>query len=287
MKTSAPLKVLLPDYGALFAESIHAADFRMGERADPFHKLIYVLAGRVIYAEPRRPESEPLPPGSMLIIPHGVRHTIRDAEPSTLLLLCLSGGFLAADPDLPRLWLELARLPGRQLHVVGPARQRLEQVWRRAMLEKTHARIGGAITVRSLAAQALVLLARQPVTATGRSAAERVAAVAREVEETFYDEWNLERAAARAGLSRRRFSELFRAAAGRTFWERLNEQRLAHAARLLRAGEHSIMGVVFSCGFNDVTHFYRLFRARHGAPPRRWLAGTSGRGTQTGSGCGR
>ena len=37
-------------------------------------------------------------------------------------------------------------------------------------------------------------------------------------------------------------------------------------------GEHSIMGVMFSCGFNDVSHFYRMFRQRYGAAPRAWLA---------------
>ncbi|NBX60141.1 MAG: helix-turn-helix domain-containing protein, partial [Opitutaceae bacterium] len=61
-------------------------------------------------------------------------------------------------------------------------------------------------------------------------------------------------------------------AAGRTFWAVLNDLRLAHAAMLLQRGEHSIMGVMFSCGFNDVSHFYRMFRQRYGAAPRAWLA---------------
>jgi transcriptional regulator GlxA family with amidase domain len=28
--------------------------------------------------------------------------------------------------------------------------------------------------------------------------------------------------------------------------------------------------VVFSCGFGDVSQFYRLFRARYRHPPRTW-----------------
>ena len=85
--------------------------------------------------------------------------------------------------------------------------------------------------------------------------------------------------AARAGLSRRRFSDLFRAGKGCTFWEFLNEHRLEHAAKLLRTGNHSVTGVAFSCGFNDLSHFYRLFRGRFKQPPRAWLAqlGESGR----------
>lgn len=271
MKVSRPLSVTLPAYGVLFAESAHAKDFRMAERADPFHKLIYVLDGRVDYREPGRAALPPAEAGTLLIVPRDVRHLIQDLRPSTLLLLCLAGDFLEADPDLPRLWLELAKLPGRRLLLARPGRLRIESLWRRAMLESAHSRVGGAVTVRTNAAQILVHLARLPARGAGDDAVRRVAAVVREIDETFFDAWNLDRAARRAGLSRRRFSELFRVTTGRTFWEHLNESRLAHAARLLRAGEHSITGVMFSCGFNDMSHFYRAFRAKYGAAPRTWL----------------
>ena len=274
MKVSRPLCVTLPDYGVLFAESTHAKDFRMAERADSFHKLIYVLDGQVDYNELGRTALPPAGSGELLIVPRDVRHLIQDIRASTLLLLCLADVFLEADPDLLRLWLELTKLPGRRLLLSRPARQRVEGMWRRAMLELGYARMGGAVTVRTNAAQILVLLARQSARELGDEASRRVVAVAREISETFFDEWNLDRAASRADLSRLRFSELFRTTTGRTFWEYLNELRLAHAARLLRSGAHSIMGIMFSCGFNDVTNFYRLFRIRHGAPPRQWLANT-------------
>ncbi len=270
MKVSVPLSVTLPAYGVLFAESVHATDFQMPVRADPFHKVFYVLAGSVGLHTGAGPEGL-LPAGSTFIVPAGRAHQLRDVTPSTLLLLCLSDEFLARDPDLPAVWRELIRPNRRRLTLNRPARERVERLWRRAMLEKTHAQIGGAITVRTLAAQLLVLLARQQSPTGQESAAVRVAAVARELRETFYDEWDLDRAAARAGLSRRRFTELFRQATGRSFADELNSLRLVHAGRLLRAGEHSVVGVMFSCGFNDVSHFYRLFRQHYGAPPRRWL----------------
>jgi AraC-like DNA-binding protein len=55
-----------------------------------------------------------------------------------------------------------------------------------------------------------------------------------------------------------------------TFWDYLNGRRLDHAAKLLRAGELSVTGVMFSCGFNDLSHFYRMFRQRHGLAPKKW-----------------
>lgn len=271
MRVSRPIAVSLPVYGVLFAESAHAGDFRMAERTDPYHKLIYVLDGRVAYRESRRREPVEAGAGTLLIVPRGLSHQITDVEPSILLLLCLGGAFLATDADFARLWLALTKIPGRHLVLSRPVRQRLEGMWRRAMAEGQHVRIGGTVTVRSMAAQSLVLLARLPAEGGGASAEGRVAAVMREIEETFYDQWDIDRAAARAGLSRRRFTDLFRATAGRTFWDFLNGLRLDHAARLLRGREHSVMGVMFSCGFNDVSHFYRMFRQRYGAAPNAWL----------------
>ena len=99
-----------------------------------------------------------------------------------------------------------------------------------------------------------------------------MAALRRETEETFYEEWDLDRAAGRAGLSRRRFSELFRQSAGTTFGDFLTERRLEHAASLLAEGEHSVLGVMFACGFSDLSHFYRMFRRKFGSAPRTWQA---------------
>ena len=64
---------------------------------------------------------------------------------------------------------------------------------------------------------------------------------------------------------------LARELTGRTFLEQLTELRLTHAATLLRDNRHSIIGAAFSSGYGDLSHFYRLFRARFGQPPRAWL----------------
>lgn len=270
MKVSHPLSVVVPPRDVLFAESVHAADFHMAERVDPFHKLIYVLAGRIELREPQRPAAVPRQAGSVLVVPRGVPHAIADVRAATLLLLCVSDEFLQADPEAAELWGQLTKAPDRTLRLSRPSQVRLENMWRRALLEGTYAKVGGAVTARAMATLILVLLARLPARDTGNQAAQRVAAVAREVEETFYDDWNIDRAAARAGLSRRRFSAVFRETMGATFWDFLHRHRLTHAASLLRSGDRSVTGVMFSCGFNDLSHFYRLFRREYGVPPKAW-----------------
>lgn len=272
MKLSRPLAITMPAAGVLFTESAHASDFQMAPRTDPFHKLLYVLRGGISYAETtRKPESVSV--GMLLVIPAGIEHRLSDEQPPTLFLLCLSPSFLSDDPELPALWRELAGRGERRMGLSRPTQHQIESTWRRAMLEHIRPRPGGVTTVRTLGAQLLVTLARLPAIKPARTPLTRVAAVAREMEVTFYDEWNLDRAATRAGVSRRHFSMLFRKVCGCTFWEHLTNLRLTHAAKLLRKGDHSVTGVIFSCGFGDVSQFYRLFRQRFGLPPRQWAVG--------------
>jgi AraC family L-rhamnose operon regulatory protein RhaS len=244
----------------------------MTERIDPFDKLIYVLDGRVNYREIGHQKATQAEGGSILVVPRGVLHQLTDLEPSTLLLLCLNDHFLEAESDLLQLWALLAGLPARRLALGRAARQTLESCWQHAIFETTNARLGGPTTVRAQASQTLVLLARLPPGNDCISAMERVSGVIREIDDTFYEAWSVDRAAMRSGLSRRRFTDLFRKVTGRTFWDYLNHQRLLHAARLLRRRDHSITGVIFSCGFGDVSRFYRSFRKQYGAPPGAWLA---------------
>ena len=269
MKHSRPVTITMPATGVAFAESAHSGDFRMAARTDPFHKLLYVLRGEVAYAESDR-AGERAATGTMLVIPAGVSHQLRDARPSTLLLLCVTPDFLQADPELPGLWRTLATRDERRVALSRPTQHQVESAWRRALLEGVHRQPGAPTLQRALAAQILVTLVRLPARKGASTPLTRVAAVARELEASFFDEWNLDRAAVRAGVSRRHFSQLFREVRGRTFWEHLTELRLGHAAHLLRQGEHSVTGVVFSCGFGDVSQFYRLFRARYKLPPREW-----------------
>lgn len=269
MIRSRPIAVTIPPAGVLFAESAHAGDFHMAPRTDPFHKLVYVLRGSLRYTEFQR-APERVAAGMLLVIPAGTEHEIRDEQPSTLFLLCLGKPFLTGVPELPALWRELTGRSERRIGLSRPTQHQIESAWRRAMLEHLQPRTGSRTTIRTLAAQILVTLVRLPAKKSGHTPLTRVAAVAREIEMTFYDEWNLDRAATRAGVSRRHFSMLFRQACGRTFWDHLTDLRLTHAAQLLRKGDHSVTGVVFACGFGDVSQFYRLFRQRYGLPPGKW-----------------
>lgn len=274
MKVSRPLSVTLPSSGVYFAESVHAQDFSMAARADPYHKLLYVYRGRLRYEEAGR-SAEAVPAGGLVVVPGHVRHRLVDEEPSTLLLLCLADTWLRRETELAALWRGWTAARQRHVAVSGPQRRHVENCWRHALGEQAQERPGRVLALRALALQVFVQLARLPNVASADDTRARVALVAREIQGTFFERWTLDGAAARAGISRRHFSTHFRAATGRTFWAYLTELRLAHAAELLRRGEHSVTGVIFACGFGDVSQFYRLFRARFGQTPKAWRGCTN------------
>jgi len=266
---SRPVAVSLPRHGVFFAESSHDARFRMAWRRDPFHKLIYVLQNQTAYQE--RGREALLAAGSIVAIPAGVEHRLHDRDPATLFLLCLSPGFAQADREMAAVWQAALRACGGGRRLAPWWRRRMDGLWRRAIWEQSAGQEGGTVAVRSAAAQVLVQLARLPAGHPGDDGGRRVVSVLRDIEQSFFDEWSLDRAAARAEMSRRSFSARFRAETGMTFLEKLTELRLGHAARLLRQGQHSIVGAAFSSGYADLSHFYRLFSRRFGATPREWM----------------
>jgi AraC family L-rhamnose operon regulatory protein RhaS len=98
----------------------------------------------------------------------------------------------------------------------------------------------------------------------------RVAAYARGLEQTFFEERLIDGAAERLGLSRRRFTTLFREVAGDTWFNTVRALRLVHARRLLRETGRSVTSICYECGFEDVSNFYRAFRAVERVSPGAW-----------------
>ncbi|MEU5386384.1 helix-turn-helix domain-containing protein [Kitasatospora cineracea] len=71
-----------------------------------------------------------------------------------------------------------------------------------------------------------------------------------------------------AAVSRGHFARMFQAHFGVGAITALEQVRLAHAERLLAAGELNVSQVARACGFADPLHFSRRFRATHGLAPQ-------------------
>ncbi|MEM8538805.1 MAG: helix-turn-helix transcriptional regulator, partial [Pseudomonadota bacterium] len=73
-----------------------------------------------------------------------------------------------------------------------------------------------------------------------------------------------------AGRSREHVCRTCKSVTGDTPSEYVNRIRIAHAAQLLRSSEAPIEDIIASCGFENVSYFYRLFRKQMGETPRAY-----------------
>jgi AraC family L-rhamnose operon regulatory protein RhaS len=115
---------------------------------------------------------------------------------------------------------------------------------------------------------------RTPVPAehADHPARARVAAYAADLARTFYHRQTVNEAAQSLGVSRRHFTQLFRETTGESWLEALHRHRLDHARRLLRETGRSITSIGYECGFEDLTTFYRAFKAAEKTSPLAWRA---------------
>ena len=160
---------------------------------------------------------------------------------------------------------------------------------RHLLHEQTLARPGSDLMITGLAWQALGHVVRA---ASGRTASRpdssgqptraRVTAYAAELAHTFYHRQSVDAAAAALGLSRRHFTQLFRETTGESWLEAVQRHRLAHARRLLRESDRSATSIGFECGFEDITTFYRAFKAAEGTSPLAWRKATEAQSRRKG-----
>ncbi len=72
------------------------------------------------------------------------------------------------------------------------------------------------------------------------------------------------------------FSRFIKKRTGITFIDSLNEIRLGHASRILIDTTNSIAEVSYSCGFNNISNFNRLFKKKKSCTPKEFRESFSG-----------
>ncbi|MBS1567470.1 MAG: helix-turn-helix transcriptional regulator, partial [Bacteroidetes bacterium] len=73
--------------------------------------------------------------------------------------------------------------------------------------------------------------------------------------------------AAMANLTVEAFCKYFKTRTRKTYINFLNEIRINNACRLLSASEEPVTGICFASGFNNLSHFNRLFKKNNGMTP--------------------
>lgn len=72
------------------------------------------------------------------------------------------------------------------------------------------------------------------------------------------------------GMTEVSFSRFFKKRTSRSFIDSLNEIRLGYATRMLIDTTTSIAEICFSCGFNNISNFNRIFKKKKGCTPKEF-----------------
>lgn len=269
-----PVRVELPPHGVFVLESHHAPEFAMADSRHAFLEIFYILRGggtvRVAGRDHR------CGPDDVVVVPTGAVHRITDdaagAGPLSLYGICVA-------PEVYRCEPAVARVPPGRLPLNALALPQLRAGLREILYEQALARPGHraavvGLTLRTLAVLVRGNLAGGPGSApAGTDAAGHAAAVRGYLDSLarrFYEPATLDGTAAGLGMSRRRFTQLFRELAGESWLGHLTRLRVAHACRLLKETPRSVVAVAFESGFEDLSSFYRAFKRHTGLPPQEW-----------------
>ena len=99
------------------------------------------------------------------------------------------------------------------------------------------------------------------------SDSRRVHKVKTFIDAHYRDEIRLTQLADIAGMSTSSFSRFFKLHTGRNLSEYIIDLRLGHACRQLVDSNRTVAEIGYSCGFNNLSNFNRIFKKRKGCSP--------------------
>ncbi len=89
---------------------------------------------------------------------------------------------------------------------------------------------------------------------------EKIDIIFKHINNNFKRHISLDEIADRVSMTTPAFCRYFKKATGKTFTKLVNEYRVVHATKLLQENQTSITDICFECGFNNFSHFNRLFK---------------------------
>jgi len=109
----------------------------------------------------------------------------------------------------------------------------------------------------------------------------RIEKVMEYLNHNFDKEVSLSEASKIALMSEVAFSRFFKSRTGKNFIDKLNEIRLGHASRSLIETSHSIAEIAYKSGFNNISNFNRIFKAKKNCTPKEFRETYNASGLRT------
>lgn len=99
---------------------------------------------------------------------------------------------------------------------------------------------------------------------------EKLRLILKHVEEHYNEPLSIEQMAALSYYSKSYFMKFFKQSMGLGFTEYLNDYRLTMAARLLQSEDRTVTEAAGECGFDNLSHFHRLFKRKYHVTPHQY-----------------
>jgi AraC-like DNA-binding protein/mannose-6-phosphate isomerase-like protein (cupin superfamily) len=281
-------------FRTLVRHGIAAQEFATYDAArDVWHthdmvEMCFVLAGEAEHLLDDR--VLPLRPGSLAIIHYGQRHKYRTLRgPIALVNVYLDAEAAlppAIDPDLGRFVPSIVPLArsfvhdqNRLLHLPFDELEALRPILLGLCSESGRQEEASPAALRSWYTLLLTACARRAGELGQRPAGREqwpgglVEDVRLQLDGRPEEAHELGALAARARMTPSSFCRAFKRHTGRTLVEYLHHRRIERAMVLLGQGDHTVAQAALTSGFQDISHFNRVFRRLAGKPPRDWLKG--------------
>jgi AraC-like DNA-binding protein/quercetin dioxygenase-like cupin family protein len=269
-RVQRPIAVQLPGCGIAVIESHHAPGFQATPLRHDFAKLILVISGRGRLICEK--QTFAMKSDALFHIPSNTSHQIEDlSDPISLYAVCYRANATSTSlaQSLFKRGIYYHELSGVALHRSELFRSDIREM----LFEQYGKREAWEILMSSRLNDLLVRLVR--MTESSKNIVfdrrvpsfERVADYAQRLGSHFFQHQSLDDAARATGLSRRRFTEIFRKVTGKSWLERVHELRLEYAQQLLCKTDKPVISVAFECGFDDLSHFHRIFKQIVGCAP--------------------
>jgi AraC-like DNA-binding protein/mannose-6-phosphate isomerase-like protein (cupin superfamily) len=271
-----PVAVTMPSCGVAAFSSHHSRRFVMPWMSHPYDKICVIEAGAGQLAVKDR--AMDLTAGQIVRISPGMLHRFVDSpgDPLVLSAICIRRSNEMQTKWFRPVWAQLeSALPPCEPR--GPlSRYSLEvlgDIVRQVLRESTTALAGAESIIQAFASQFAVNVLRalrsDRSNASHRPLDDIDAAIAW-VDDHFTEPIKLPQLAHSIGISYRSLTSLFKARTGMTVVQYILRRRVDFARRRI-LDTAAIAPSAYEAGFNDLTHFYRVFSALQGTTPGKLL----------------
>lgn len=264
-----------------FIRKFESGARKMGEssgQSQDLHEILYLLGGNARW---NRGDSRNLcGRGDILFDPKGVLVPTTEA-PITLGQILFDENLFSPNVHMEKealYVLGLIKLHAKRGTKIGLSNigiERTNTVFENMLWEFQNRYRGYSWAIRLKLIELLVTVMRDkrftiPVKGLKPISEGRIQDVVQYLQTEYMNEIGVEDALSICHLSRSHFHALFKEETGQTFVEYLSSLRCQRAGELLVRTDLPILDIALQCGFNNLSHFYHVFKREKGVTPRHF-----------------